>query len=317
MALVDHRRVRFALLPTEEGGRRAPVRSGYRPGFWLGLSTNHMPMLHDAAVTLVGTQTLSPGETGVAELAPVVDEPWMQVANGQTLPCYEGSRLIGDAIVMIDGPSGNGRRPAVRQLAPARFERLVSVLASTRENSQRHELELGDRSALDFVVSSGARIIGYQVRSGRKAPPIDDLQDTFAGLADARGVNSLRVVSQFDPPAVALHQMRSVATQLDIEAAWYTPDWIVDQLRASPLVSSYFLAGGRDVVLKQLRALRAARNHSAGDRETVARAIRALNNHDPFRIWALPGPAYDPNELVVMERYPGAAEDAEQEGLAG
>jgi len=89
-------RARFVLKAFADGGRLAPVRSGYRPSFGF---TADEEMLHDASVVLVERDVLTPGESTDVDLIPTDAGAWDRVKRGQTLYCYEGVRLVGEAVV--------------------------------------------------------------------------------------------------------------------------------------------------------------------------------------------------------------------------
>ena len=94
-------RARIRLQSTADGGRLAPILSGYRPGFVLGDGATPRPAVqNDAAIFLVeGATELAPGESGMAWLQPLVPEHWKSLAP-KAIPFYEGNRLVGVADVI-------------------------------------------------------------------------------------------------------------------------------------------------------------------------------------------------------------------------
>ena len=93
-------RARIRLQSTADGGRLAPILSGYRPGFVLGdATTSTRAIQSDAAIFLEGMTELAPGDSGMAWLQPLVPEHWKSLAP-KAIPFYEGNRLVGVADVI-------------------------------------------------------------------------------------------------------------------------------------------------------------------------------------------------------------------------
>lgn len=93
-------KVRLRLLPTEHGGRKAPVFNDYRPSWNLGNTWNGQPTINDGRVLLDGLSELAPGSEGPAFIEPFVDEFWGAVDVGAVLPMQEGARIVGYATVV-------------------------------------------------------------------------------------------------------------------------------------------------------------------------------------------------------------------------
>ena len=87
----------MTFLPTDSGGRKAPVASGYRPNHDFGLPGE----LNDAQHEYPGVEWVSPGQTVRALL-------WLLAAerqNGRFYPGFtftiqEGPRVVGNATIV-------------------------------------------------------------------------------------------------------------------------------------------------------------------------------------------------------------------------
>ena len=87
----------LTLRRTEDGGRRAAIRSGYRPNWWLpGEAGNAWA---GGTVALVGVDELDPGETGKIRIYPFAPDDWTGTTIGSILEMCEGPVLIGKAAV--------------------------------------------------------------------------------------------------------------------------------------------------------------------------------------------------------------------------
>src|SRR5205823_2306882 len=97
-----HYPVRFRatvhLRSAEDGGRKQPIATGYRPAFWVQLA--EAPEGHgftDASIELVECNAVNPGASAVALLRPFREDQWAYLDVGDTVEFYEGSRLVGSA----------------------------------------------------------------------------------------------------------------------------------------------------------------------------------------------------------------------------
>lgn len=86
--------------PTDQGGRRTPFISGYRPDWGIGNVYEGRPTINGAAVTIEGRRSMSPGETGLVRLHPLVQELWLHVQTGAQIQMYEGPHLVGIATIL-------------------------------------------------------------------------------------------------------------------------------------------------------------------------------------------------------------------------
>jgi hypothetical protein len=94
-------RASLSLLTTDQGGRRGPFASGYRPQWDLGQRTEDGHILFsDAEVWLEDELMLPPGAAAVVRLHPFFPEFWEDVRPGAVLGLYEGNTRLGEAEVL-------------------------------------------------------------------------------------------------------------------------------------------------------------------------------------------------------------------------
>ncbi|HEY7032265.1 MAG TPA: hypothetical protein VH482_13085 [Thermomicrobiales bacterium] len=95
---LDHFEAHLTLLPTDQGGRANPIRTGYMPNWWLPHDDGRE--LASAGLELIGVEELSPGATGDVRIYPFAPELWRDIPAGTALEMTEGpSRTIGIATV--------------------------------------------------------------------------------------------------------------------------------------------------------------------------------------------------------------------------
>lgn len=88
-------RLEIELVPTDRGGRRRPVRDGYRASLSFGRRRRGVePVVHDAVLVLEDADSLAPGETGVAR-AWLFDDPPRRLDDVFTL--LENDRIVARA----------------------------------------------------------------------------------------------------------------------------------------------------------------------------------------------------------------------------
>jgi translation elongation factor EF-Tu-like GTPase len=87
--------VQLTFVTTEQGGRRTPARSGYRPQFHYG------GMDWDAVHTYPDTELVHPGQTVRAFLTFLSPEQHVgKLWPGMTFQCREGQRVIANGVVV-------------------------------------------------------------------------------------------------------------------------------------------------------------------------------------------------------------------------
>jgi len=92
--------VRVRLFSAKEGGRRAPVLSGYRPLADFGeKAADGSSVMHGFELRLLDRETLEPGTTAPAQLVPFFPELWPARHVGDRIRIRQGRTHIGDAYV--------------------------------------------------------------------------------------------------------------------------------------------------------------------------------------------------------------------------
>ncbi len=104
-----HIRASLRLQPTEEGGRKRPIRTGYRPNCMIfSADGSRDEEYRDAVVHLESGDSLGPGESTTVRLQPALPDGWSAVAPGTRIDLCEGDRVIGTATVTELWPEGQG-----------------------------------------------------------------------------------------------------------------------------------------------------------------------------------------------------------------
>lgn len=92
---------RLVVTATEDGGRTHPVFTDYRPDWNIGNRTESGEMvINGAPITLEDAQSIPPGGTGLVRLHPLWREVWTSVQPGDKIDMHEGSRVVGNAVVL-------------------------------------------------------------------------------------------------------------------------------------------------------------------------------------------------------------------------
>lgn len=86
------------LLPTEGGGRRSPIASGYRCNCWIGGLDATGNTYNDATIFLV-TGQLQPGTRGRVRVQPHSPDEWSAIHEGSRFDLCEGRKVVGTALV--------------------------------------------------------------------------------------------------------------------------------------------------------------------------------------------------------------------------
>jgi translation elongation factor EF-Tu-like GTPase len=89
-------RAALRLTPSSEGGRKTPLRTGYRANWRLGKDD----VQAGAPITIEDREWLEPGAEAVVRLHPMFPEYWESVVAGARITMYEGSRRVGTATVL-------------------------------------------------------------------------------------------------------------------------------------------------------------------------------------------------------------------------
>jgi hypothetical protein len=117
-------RVELELVDSERGGRRRPLRDGYRASMSFGRRRRDVePIVHDAVLVLEDTDELAPGDQATARAYVVLpDELPRHVAPGTVFTLLEGDRIVARARVLeqLEDPEPQ----PLRDLAAAKRRRL-------------------------------------------------------------------------------------------------------------------------------------------------------------------------------------------------
>lgn len=98
---VGYVRALLRLVPTERGGRRRPIYSGYRSSWhWGERSKGGLAIHHDAPLTIEAGDQLDLGEEATVRLYPLHPEFWVTIAPGHHVEMREGSRVVGEALII-------------------------------------------------------------------------------------------------------------------------------------------------------------------------------------------------------------------------
>jgi uncharacterized membrane-anchored protein len=89
-------RARLNLWPRNRGGRKGPIRTGYRPALWFGdtAATGEL-VLHSCVVRLLRREAAQPGDTVQVDVVPIAIETWPKVTEGTRFDVFEGTRPVG------------------------------------------------------------------------------------------------------------------------------------------------------------------------------------------------------------------------------
>lgn len=76
--------------------KKIGITSGYRPTWCCDSKPEH----NSAQLNFTGIKLINPGETYQCLLQPLVSELWVNVSINNTLKCMEGSKQVGEAIIL-------------------------------------------------------------------------------------------------------------------------------------------------------------------------------------------------------------------------
>lgn len=102
MSGIKEFRAKLCFLQPEEGGRKAPVFSGYRPPVYFGLHGRDGEKLYnDCLITLEGRDQVSPGEECYARIRPYHPELLQDVLKPNvSFEVAEGARVVGKGTII-------------------------------------------------------------------------------------------------------------------------------------------------------------------------------------------------------------------------
>jgi hypothetical protein len=91
-------RARLRLIASDDDGRTSPIYSGYR-SCW-GFPPELHGDMHDGPLLIEDQEILEPGGVAVVRLHPLFPDYWPEVSAGLKLGMFEGSRQVGEAVVI-------------------------------------------------------------------------------------------------------------------------------------------------------------------------------------------------------------------------
>lgn len=190
------------LLPTEAGGRRRTVRSGYRPALWFGeTSPTGEPALHSALLTFTGADSLTPGERAEVKIVPLAWETWPDVGTGTEFDVIDAGRRVGSGRLR-SSPFASATEAQVRRALHSAFadwiaERFGDRLTRSPRRRNQQEPDL----VAYFHDETGASHVLVGEVVGRTPHPNDVNQ--LVTLMRRVGASLGLIVCLDDPPAEA------------------------------------------------------------------------------------------------------------------
>ncbi len=88
----------LSLRSTADGGRKNPLATGFRCPWDIGTVYEGRPTLNDAAVALLHTPDLAPGDIAEVRLHPLIPELWGKHLVGRTIRPWDG-QFFGEAVI--------------------------------------------------------------------------------------------------------------------------------------------------------------------------------------------------------------------------
>ena len=86
--------------------KKTPIRSSYRPDW----TCDNKPDYNCAMLSFSDKEEIAPGESCECFLQPLVPSLWVNVAINDALRCMEGSRQVGEAVILeIMSPQPKGQ----------------------------------------------------------------------------------------------------------------------------------------------------------------------------------------------------------------
>jgi len=167
------------LFPTAAGGRRRPIRTGYRASLWFGeTGPTGQPALHSGLVTLQEDSELAPGESADVRVAPLAWESWPHGTTRTRFELFEGGHHVGRG-VLRDALLAAESQPEIRRALHATLEEWVlerfadRVIRHPRLGKRRPDLVaiFRDRSGVEH------RLAGEVVA---RRPVVGDVQHLVA-----------------------------------------------------------------------------------------------------------------------------------------
>lgn len=188
------------LLPTEAGGRRRQIRSGYRPALWFGeTSPTGEPALHSALLTLAEGDNLAPGERGKVRITPLAWETWPKVDSGTQFDLFDAGRQVGSGS-FVSSPWDTASEEQVRRALHSALEEWVIERFSDRVTRSPRS---GGKQRPDLLArfhddaGAGHLLVGEVIGRRPMAEDVERLARIMSELGASLGL----IVCLEDPPA--------------------------------------------------------------------------------------------------------------------
>ena len=175
-------KVRLRLLETEEGGRKGPIFSDYRPSWDLGNTWLGEATINDGRVFLEDRDELAPGAEGLARIEPLACEFWGRVRPGSVIAMQEGKRLVGYATVLEIFSRPNYWSPEVAVFVDQAWQ--FCEFVEKANQYARDERLVAARQRLLEVYEAGSKLPQVEPPEGIEAGPSPERPQGWAGFED-------------------------------------------------------------------------------------------------------------------------------------
>lgn len=173
-------RVTLRLLAADEGGRKGPIFSDYRPSWNLGNTWQGEPTINDGRVFLEDRDELAPGVEGEARIEPLRSEFWGHVVPGTVIAMQEGNRVVGYATVREIVA-----RPEYWSPEVAAFVDQARQFCDFVEKANEHTLKKRLSAARDRLLElykAGSKLPHVEPPDGIEAGPTPERRKGWAGF---------------------------------------------------------------------------------------------------------------------------------------
>jgi hypothetical protein len=206
------------LLPTDRGGRRGPVGTGFRPALWFGeTGPGGEPELHSVILCLKRGSEVAPGGHGEVLLSPLAYEAWPQVKPGTHFDVYDAGRHVGTGLLHT-APTPSAAEPELRKALTDALEEWVVERFGERVTRRPR---LGGRLEPDLIAwfndDEGKRH-GLVAEVVARKPRKEDV-DRLARMMQLHGASLGVVVALHEPTAAtldAIYRHGTVALSRDL-----------------------------------------------------------------------------------------------------
>jgi hypothetical protein len=179
------------LLPSDAGGKRRSIRSGYRPLLWFGeTGPAGEPDLHSALLRLRRRGSLAPGDKGSVVVTPLAWETWPHVTRGTEFDIFDGGHYVGRGVLTSSPQESLSelevRRALNRALEEWVVERFPNRVTRTSRVAGRRQPDLLARFKDENEV--GHLLVAEVVGRRPTALDVDQLVELMADLDASLGL---------------------------------------------------------------------------------------------------------------------------------